>query len=155
MKAKAFESLKKYLEERDLKYVPDSEGKTAVSLGFSTDDFPLEHRIVITEDPNCVTLYSYFGFEFGEEKRIEAAMAIVMANFRLSDGCFDLNMENGKALYRIQTCYPADGIVEEDFFSYLIANANNAVDFFNDLLFLLSAGKLTIDEFHSKVKKYQ
>lgn len=155
MKEKAFESLKKYLEKRELKYYVNKEGKTELSIAFSTDDFPLEHRIVVSEDPNCITLYSYFSFEFSEEKRIEAAMAIAMANYRISDGCFDLNLETGKALYRIQTCYPANGVVEEDFFSYLLVNANNGVDFFNDLLFLLSAGKLTIDEFHSKVKKYE
>lgn len=154
MKNIAYQSLKNYLNKNDLHYTEDQEDNKAIYISFDTKDFPIQNRIVITESPNTLVLYSYFTFEVEEEKRLEAAMGVAMVNYALSAGCFDFDVTNGKMVFRIQTCYSQDGRIEDDFISYLIINANHIVDYFNDKLFFLVSGKTSLDDFYQQVKNF-
>lgn len=153
MKNVAFKRLLNYLDNEGYRYDVDPD-KTQIYISFETKDFPIKSRIVIEEKPWTMVLYSHFPFEFKEDDIVKGAMAMAMINYSLADGCFDLNLNDGKVVYRISTNYPQSGELDINFVTYLLVNSNHVVDYYNDLLYMLSAGKMSLDEFHRKVEDF-
>lgn len=154
MKNVAYQCIKGYLDKHNLRYNEDNDSKSAFYLTFETKDFPIQNKISVMEKPNLLSLYSYFDFEVEEEKRVETLMGISMINFELSSGCFDFDLNTGHIIFRIQTCYPKSGQVEDEFIDYLLMLTNHIVDYFNDKLFFLISGKSSLEDFYQQVKAF-
>lgn len=154
MKYEAIIRLAKYLKRKKIKYEFDQEQECAINILIETEDFPLSHRLIVFDGPASITLYSDLGFEFKEEKQMDILLAVAMANYSLDHGCFEVDMEESLLFYRIQTCLPENGKVEPKFFEYLLVNANHTIDYYNDLFFLVSENKITLDEFFQGTKNY-
>lgn len=122
--------------------------KSMMSIKFGSvgADEPIPIIIAIDAEKELVRLYSPLSAEFKGEKRIEAAIVTGHLNYKLINGSFDFDHEEGKILFRLTTSF-CDSLLSADLLKYMIAFATLTADEFNDKLTSLSLGDTPIEAF--------
>ena len=85
-------------------------------------------------------------FTFGEDKRLEGAIALNQINYTLVDGSFDYNYEDGRVIFRLTSSY-RESLISKELFGYMIACLAVTVDKYNDKLLVLAKGGTTLEDF--------
>jgi hypothetical protein len=143
----AFNAVCAMLENHNLKYEADA-SELKILCGIQGEDFPVRMQIIIDDDHKLVALYSQLPFEVQENKRIDMALAISQINNHLADGSFDYDMRDGSILFRLTLSY-IDSIIGEDALFYQLLISFQTIDEYNDKLFLVSNGSISIEDFLS------
>ena len=71
-----------------------------------------------------------------EDKRMDAAVAVAIANYGMINGSFDLDMSDGEIRFRVTQSY-ADMELSQECISYLIGIVFFTTDKYNDKFFML------------------
>jgi len=143
-----FRTLVRMLDTRDWKY-EKQEDKLLIKSGITGDDLPINFIVIVNPKNEVVQFYSSLDFKVPEDKRVDAAIAVCVANYGLVDGSFDYDISDGEIRYRLTSSY-RDSILGEDLYEYMIMVAAATVDQYNDKFFMLSKGAMTIQEFIEK-----
>ncbi|MCQ2540108.1 MAG: hypothetical protein MJ114_06625 [Acetatifactor sp.] len=133
------------LDRREWKYKKE-EDELLVRFDVNGDDFPMAFIMYMDVDRQLIRVLSPMPFVFPEDKRIDGAIATVAASDALPDGSFDYDITSGKTYFRMTNTY-RDGKIGEGLFQYIIECATYVVDLYNDKLFAVSKGMMSIDEF--------
>lgn len=146
-RAKAvFDKLVKMLEQRDWHFEKQEED-LLIRSGVKTDDLPVEFIMIVNPRQEVVQFLSKMPFSMSEEKRMDGAIAVCVANYGLCDGSFDYNIANGDIIFRLTTSYTGDTVLSDDLLEYMILVASNTVDDYNDKFFMLSKGVMKLQQF--------
>lgn len=140
-----FDTLVRMLDTRDWKY-EKHEDKLLIKSGIRGDDLPVEFIVIVNPKNEVVQFYSSLPFRMPEDKRIDGAVAVCVANYGLVDGSFDYDLSDGEIRYRLTSSYRQSQL-GEDLFEYMIMVAASTVDKYNDKFFMLSKGMMTIQQF--------
>lgn len=140
-----FGTLVHMLDTRDWKYEKHEE-KLLIKSGIRGDDLPVEFIVIVNPKNEVVQFYSSLPFRMPEDKRVEGALAVCIANYGLVDGSFDYDISDGEIRYRLTSSYRQSQL-GEDLFEYMIMVAAATVDKYNDQFFMLSKGMMTIEQF--------
>ena len=89
---------------------------------------------------------SRFPFDIPEDKRVDAAIAVCVANYYLVDGSFDYDITEGTITFRLTSSY-RESSLGEDLFEYMIMCSAATVDAYNDKFFMLAKGMMTVQQF--------
>ena len=143
----AFRAVCDMLDGANLKYSADADA-LKVECGIQGDDFPVKMQMIVDDDHHLVALYSQMPFEVPEDKRVELAIAISVVNNRLADGSFDYDMRDGSILFRLTLSY-LDSVIGNEAFFYQLLVSFKTIDEYNDKLFLLAKGSISIEDFIS------
>lgn len=135
----------KALDERNWHYEKE-EDKLTVRFNVSGDDLSMRFRMQVDATRGLFRLFSWFPFEM-KERRIEGALATCYVNYRLVDGCFDYNMEDGSILFRMVASY-RDSLIGTGLIAYMIDCACGTIDEYNDQFLMLEKGKLEPEDFN-------
>lgn len=149
---RVFEDLCKALDNNKIKYQKeglDQDGDWTVRFSFGGDDLPMDFVMFVDTKRQLVRVMSMMPFTFSEAKRVEGAIVVGRANYKMVDGCFDYNVETGKIIFKITASY-IDSILGDDAFMYMIHLAVNMVDEFNDKFFMVDKGMMSVDQFIEK-----
>lgn len=141
-----YDKLVKMLETRDWNFTKHEED-LVISSGIKTDDFPVEFVMVVNPNNEVVQFLSKLPFSIAEDKRMDGAIAVCVANYGLCDGSFDYNISNGDIVFRLTTSYAGDTLLSDDLFEYMIMVAAGTVDDYNDKFYLLSKGMISLQQF--------
>ena len=76
------------------------------------------------------------------------ALAISQINNNLADGSLDYDMRDGSILFRLTISY-IDSIIGEEALFYQLLVSFQTIDEYNDKLFLVSNGSISIEDFLS------
>ncbi len=133
------------LDEKDWKYEKDEE-KLVITSGIKGDDLPINFILVVNPKNQVVQFLSPLPFSVPEDKRIDAAVAVCVANYGLVDGSFDYDINDGEIRYRVTSSY-RDSQLGADLYEYLIMVGASTVDNYNDKFFAVAKGFTTIQEF--------
>ena len=76
---KVYASLIKMMDANGLKY-ERIDNELTIRSGFNTDDFPVEFLVQIDTERSLVRLMSKLPFSMPEDKRIDGAVAVCVAN---------------------------------------------------------------------------
>ena len=133
------------LDTRDWKY-EKHEDQLLIKSGIRGDDLPIEFIVLVKPRNQVVQFYSSLPFKMPEDKRVEGALAVCIANYGLVDGSFDYDISDGEIRYRLTSSYRQSQL-GEDLFEYMIMVAAATVDKYNDQFFMLSKGMMTIEQF--------
>jgi len=145
-KAKSvFTSLVNMLDTRDWKYEKHEEDLLIRSAS-SGDDLPVEFVVVVNPKNQVVQFLSRLPFSIPDDKRVDAAIAVCVANYGLVDGSFDYDISDGEIRYRLTSSY-RESELGADLFEYMIMVAATTVDNYNDKFFMLAKGMLTVQDF--------
>lgn len=136
------------LDSRNIRYTKH-EQDLVVTFVIQGDDIPMNFVLMIDADRELVRLYSPIPVTFEPAKRVEAAIATSQINYRLADGCYELDFKTGKVGYKITSSF-ADSLLSQEVFEYMIGVSCHAVDEYNDKLLMLSKGMVSLDVFFAK-----
>jgi len=142
---KAFELVRSALDGRKWTYKTDEE-KLAFNFGVSGDDLPMDVIVKIDEDRQLIRLFSKFPFDIKEDKRLDAAVAVCMANYGMVDGGFDFDLGKGSILFRCVSTY-RESQLSVELVNYLISLTCAMVDKYNDQFLALNKGVLSLQDF--------
>ena len=142
---KTFQTLCRMLDSRDWSYEKDEEA-LVIKCGARGEDLPMDIVIRVDKLRSLVSLLSQMPFEIKEDKRIDAAIALTMVNYQLADGSFDYDLKSGRIIFRLTSSFLGSELGEE-LFEYMLFISFHTIDEYNDKLFMLSLGKLDIEDF--------
>ena len=133
------------LDERNWKYSRFEED-LVVSFGVNGDDLPMNFVLQVDEERQVIRLMSGLPFKMPEDKRVEGAIAAIVASYGMVDGSFDYDLQSGSVLYRMTASFRGSR-EGTGLFAYLIDCACAMVDRYNDKFLAISKGILTIQDF--------
>jgi len=125
--------------------------KLLIKSGVSSDDLTVEFIVVVQPKQEVVQFLSTLPFKMPEDKRVDGAVATSVVNYRLVHGSFDYDMRDGRIIFRMTSSY-RDSKISEELLKYTIMVSSATVDDYNDKLFMLSKGMITLDDFIKKVE---
>ncbi|MBO4668151.1 MAG: YbjN domain-containing protein [Bacilli bacterium] len=146
-KKQALENMKTlcdYLDEESYRYDKVSDSK--ISFKLNGDDLQIDVRFSIDEDHSLINLYSSLPFKVPERTRNDVVLAVTAINWHLVDGSFDYEYREGWICFRLTTVY-RDSIISKKTFDYMLSISADTVELYNDKLFLVSQGKMSLNEF--------
>ena len=145
-----YESLVYSLEEKDWKF-QRFDNDLVIRSGIKGEDLPIEFIVLVKAENMVVQFISKLPFSIPEDKRVEAAICVSVANYGLVDGSFDYDINDGEIRYRLTASYRGtnDGCLDPDLFEYMIMCASSTVDDYNDRFFMLAKGMIDVDKFIS------
>ena len=145
-----YEALCRALDGRNLKYKKEDD-QYIISISFSTNDFQVDILGRIIERIESAYFRSELPFIVKEDKRIEVAIAINAINNMIVYGSFDYDFDNGKITYRLTAPY-TQTVLSEAIYDKAIGLTVQTVDKYNDTLFALSSGFISLDNCLAKFK---
>lgn len=140
-----YHTLLKMLDARDWKYDRNDE-KLLIKSGVSGEDLPVEFVMFVRPKNQVVQFISSLPFKIPEDKRVDAALAVCVANYNLIHGSFDYDIRDGEISFRLTSSY-RDSKIGEEMLEYMMMVAASTTDNYNDKFFMISKGVLTIQEF--------
>lgn len=141
----AYNTLCDTLDARNWHYSKHEE-KLVVTFGVNGEDLPMEFVIKVDEDRQLVRLMSMLPFKMPEDKRVDGALATIVASFSMVDGSFDHNLEDGTIIFRMAASF-RESTLGQGLFAYMIDCACAMIDRYNDKFFAIGKGMMTIQEF--------
>lgn len=105
----------------------------------------MELTISIDCERDLIRLLSFLPFKVKPERIQEIALGVCKINDILINGNFDLGLEKGRLTFRMVQSY-RDSLIDMEVFKYMIYVSLNTIDEYSEKLYLLSRGKITLDE---------
>ena len=143
-----FDALVNMLDTRDWKY-DKFEEDLVIKSGIKGDDLPIEFIVVVKPKNQVVQLLSRLPFQIPEEKRVDAAIAICVANNGLVDGSFDYDIAEGNITFRLTSSY-RESTLGADLFEYMILVSAGTIDDYNDKFFMIAKDMMSVQQFIEK-----
>lgn len=142
---KIYATMVSALKKKDWQF-DEREEDFAIFSSYTGDDIPIKFAISIDAEREVIRFLSPMLFNMAEDKRIDAAIAVCVANYGLNNGSFDYDLNDGKVYFRLTTSYVGCEVGEE-FFMDMMATALLTTDKYNDRFLMLSKGAITIQQF--------
>ncbi len=143
-----FDALVNMLDTRGWKYDKHEED-LLIKSGIKGDDLPIEFIVVVKPRNQVVQLLSRLPFQMPEEKRVEGALAVCIANNGLVDGSFDYDVSDGDITFRLTSSY-RESTLGADLFEYMIMVSAGTIDDYNDKFFMIAKDMMSIQQFIEK-----
>lgn len=141
----AYATLCRTLDNHDWHYSKNEE-KLAISCTARGDDLPIELTVTMDVKRQLVLVLSHLSMNIQEDKRIDVAMAVSVANNLMVDGCFDFDLLKGRLYFRMTNSF-MDSQLGEDAFFYLVLCACQTIDEYNDRFLMLGKGMIDLKKF--------
>lgn len=140
-----YASICAFLKKKDWSFTPHDED-LVIETGARGDDLPMKLFIAVKPQAQVVMMWSPLPFDVGEDKRLDVAMAIHVANFGLISGSFDFDLADGYIRYRIASSY-RESILSDDVFEYMLSVTFGITDEYNDKFLMVSTGMMSVEQF--------
>lgn len=142
---KNYVTLCSMLDDNNWHYEKD-EAKLKIKCSAQGDDLPMDIIIRIDPDRQLVILMSHLPFVVSEDKRVDAAIATSVINYKVVDGSFDFDIEDGHMFFRMTSSYVGSELSKEVFF-YMLMCSFQTIDDYNDKLLMLAKNMLSLEDF--------
>ena len=133
------------LDKNEWKYARHDDDLT-ITCGARGEDLPMDIIIMIHSERATLSYYSVLPFKIAEEKRVDAAMAIALANYGMVRGSFDYDIADGEIRFRIAYDF-ADCIVSDEALYKMLMVTCTTVDKYNDKFLCISNGVMDLEGF--------
>lgn len=140
-----YKTICKTLESRDWNFTRHDDNLT-ITCAVRGEDLPIDIIIMVNPVAQVVSLYSPMPYKIAEDKRVDAAVAVCVANYGLINGTFDYDISDGIIRFRIVSSY-RESILSEELFNYMVLVSASTVDDYNDKFLMVSKGMLTVQQF--------
>ena len=140
-----YAQLCKTLDKEDWKYTKHEED-LVVTTGARGEDFPIDLVIFVDAKREVVRLHSPLPLTVQEDKRVELAAAVNIANRGMVHGCFDYDITKGKIYFRMTNSFK-DSNLDAEVYKYLVYCACSTVDNYNDKFMMVAKGILSLEKF--------
>ena len=146
-----FSLLSRAFDKEGWKYSTEDE-KMRLNSSFRGEDLSIPIVLRIDEDRRLIRGHSVLPFNFGDQKRVEGAVATTMINWYLVNGSFDYDMSDGQVVYRITESY-RDCDLSTEVVKYMVNCMVGTVDDYNDILLAISKGTMSLGDLKAKLEE--
>lgn len=140
-----YATIRAALDQRGWNYGVNDE-RLSVQVGVQGDDLPMEIRITADVRRQMLVLISPLPLVVKEDKRLDTAVAVAVANQTAVDGGFDFDLNNGRLYFRMNDtfidCEPSVEVI-----NHMVSCTCALVDHYNDRFMMLSSGLITLEKF--------
>ncbi len=143
-----YETICGCLDSIGYRYSRDPEN-LAVYCDVQGDDLPVGLSLRADPERGLVMLLSKMPFAIGEDKRLDAAIAVSAVNDRLVAGCFDYDLMSGELYFRMSSSF-IDCRLSENVIGYMLYLGCQIADAYNDQFLMLSKGLMSLEQFLNK-----
>ena len=140
-----YETACRALDAREWKYKRHDED-LVLSCGARDEDLPMDILIMVNAKAQVVSVISQLPFKMSEEKRVDGALAVCVANYGLVNGTFDYDISDGEIRFRIVSSF-RESILSEELINYMVMITAGTVDEYNDKFLALSTGIMDFQKF--------
>lgn len=144
---KVYTTIMNMLDSRKCICEKEEENLIIKTLFCKRVDLTLTFIIKVDAERELVIVQSKLPFPMPENKRLDGAIAICVANINLYNGSFVYNINNGDIIFKNTTSFTSRSVLSEGLFEYMIVASATAIDRYYDQFFMLASGKLTIQQF--------
>ena len=125
------------------------EDRLAINFTVKGDDLPMEYVIFVDADRQLIRVLSRLPFAVKDDKIMDMAIACCVATYGLVDGSFDLDPKSKCVIFRLTVSFLGSEI-GEGLFSHIIDFSDYFIDLYNDRLFAVNEGFISVNEFIEK-----
>lgn len=140
-----FDTLCAALDQDDWNYQKDTE-KLEISCTARGEDLPIELIVQVSASKGVVSLFSPIPVKVPEDKRVDLAVAVAIANNGTRWGNFDYIIQDGHIFFRMAACF-LDSLLGAEFFLNMMYTACGTVDKYNDRFLMLAKDMMNIEKF--------
>ena len=133
------------LDKEEWSYTKHDE-QLMITTGARGEDFPIELIILVDAKRQMIRLHSPMPYTVQEDKRVELAVAVNIANRGMVHGCFDYDIAKGKIYFRMTNSFLGCEL-DYEVYKYLVYCSCNTVDNYNDKFLLIAKGMLSLEKF--------
>jgi hypothetical protein len=139
------------LDSQDWHY-SKQEKDMAIVLGLRGDAGPVNFLIEVDAQRQLICLMSPIEFKMSEEMRMDGALATLVANYGMVDGCFEYDLSDGSISFRMAAAY-ANSLIGKELILYMIACTKAMIDKYMPQFMAINKGMLEIEDFIAKEKE--
>lgn len=143
-----YQMFKKHLEEIDFNFEAHDDD-LVLTLTVNGDDLPQPTLIRVIDEQDIVQIVSPIPNRIPEDKRIDAAVAVSVANYGIINGSFDLDMSDGEIRFRVTQSF-REMEMSEECIKYILNITFFTTDKYNDRFFMLGKGLMSLEQFIEK-----
>jgi len=142
---KVYNLFKIHLDNRNFKYEPHDDDMV-ITLTVTGEDLPQPTLIRVIEDRQLVQILSPIPSKIPEDKRVDAAIAVSVANYGMINGAFDYDFSDGEIRFRVAAGFRGAELTDPDI-EYLLGITFHTTDRYNEKFFMLGKGLMTLEQF--------
>ena len=143
-----YQVFKDHLDKNKFKYTSFDED-LVISLTVHGEDLPQPTLIRVLAENQVVQVLSPIPSKIPEDKRMDGAVAVAVANSGMINGCFDYDISDGEIRFRLAQSYA--GIEMGDPMAHYIMGVTFlTTDKYNDRFFALGKGLMSLEQFIAK-----
>lgn len=124
------------------------EDKLVVRTSAVGEDMSMKLYIKVDSDRSVMYLKSGMPFTVPQEKIDELSKAVIIANWAMLNGSFEMDMSDGYIAFKLVVPF-MESIVSEKVCRYMITLSCNMIDKFNDKFDKIVKGTMTLAELKS------
>ena len=140
-----YETACRALDNRDWKYQRHDEDLT-LTFGAKGDDLPMDFVMIVNPKAQVISLISILPYKISEDKRVEASLAVNIANYGLINGSFDYDISDGEIRFRLCSSF-RDSLIGQELINYMVMVSASTIDKYNDKFLMISKGVYSIEDF--------
>jgi len=133
------------LDEKGIKYTRHDDD-LVISCTVRGEDIPMDIIIFVHEKQQIVRILSPMPFTVPEDKRMDMAVAVNVANYGIMDGSFDYDISDGDVRFRLTSSY-RESILSKELFDYMFMVSAFTIDEYNDRFLMLAKGMMSLEKF--------
>ncbi len=139
-----------YLDGKNYKYGKD-ESERSIVLQLTGEDFPMTVLFKVEEENERTFVFSKIPFEVQKEKLVDLVMATTYINQVLAVGTFCVDLDNDYCSYESNEIFTGLSGFGEAYAEQVILSAFSAIEKYNDKLFAINKGLMTVKEFAAQL----
>ncbi len=148
---KLYQLFKDHLTQHNFHYDAHDDDMV-ITMTVHGEDLPQPTIIRVLADRDVVQILSPIPSRIPEDKRMDAAVAVCVANYGMINGAFDLDMNDGEIRFRVAQTF-RDVDLGEEAVRYMLQIVFFTTDKYNDRFFMLGKGMMTLEDFIQKENK--
>ena len=133
------------LDEKGIKYTRHDDD-LVISCTVRGEDIPMDIIIFVHEKQQIVRILSPMPFTVPEDKRMDMAVAVNVANYGIMDGSFDYDISDGDVRFSLTSSY-RESILSKELFDYMFMVSAFTIDEYNDRFLMLAKGMMSLEKF--------
>lgn len=139
-----------FLDAKQFKYQKD-ETERSIILQLTGEDFPMTTLFKVEEEHERMFIFSKIPFELQKDKAVDLVMATTYINQVLAVGTFCVDLDNGYCSFESNEIFTGLEGFDAAYAERVVMSAFSAVEKYNDKLFAINKGLMTVKEFASQL----
>ncbi len=132
-------------------WIFEEKDNLCIMSDYQGEDIPIRFFVEVDAEREVIRFLSRMPFNINKDKRVDAALAVCVANYGMINGSFDYDLNDGEIRFRLTTSYCGCEI-GEPFFMDMITTAILTTDKYNELFMMLNRGLIDLQGFIEKDK---